>query len=296
LDPRQKQTLDRLRQHLGKLPLLPGVVMELVKLSDADPRYFEKVVALVESDPGYATKLLSLANSAAMTGGRSITRLGEAVARVGLTATAQLVTAASALQVFVPRDEWQRGIWIHSIETAAIARHLGEQDAAHRPVDPDELYLAGLMHDVGRFVLYLEAPDELRLVDEADWATPQELIDSERRLCGFTHAELGYQAGLKWHLPLRITNFIRVHHDHPATVPDPAIAALVDVVRTADWISVVLIKNPAWRALPLEALRALFAARRIRDATFFSDGLLDGLRRVLDESARAQITLGLRDA
>jgi len=65
-------------------------------------------------------------------------------------------------------------------------------------------YLAGLLHDIGRFVLFDQSPEFIRAVDDLAWTTPTELIEAERQICGIDHAELGGRVKLAdwlsiWH-------------------------------------------------------------------------------------------------
>mgnify|MGYP001825886387 CR=1 FL=1 len=71
----------------------------------------------------------------------------------------------------------------------------------------------GLLHDVGRFVMFKEAPNALRAIDEGDWETPEALVAEERSVCGITHGELGAAACEKWRLPEQISYVVEHHHD-----------------------------------------------------------------------------------
>ena len=101
--------------------------------------------------------------------------LGAAVARIGSLHAANLVVALGISRVFIPRDDWERSLWRHALQVALAARALVAH-AQPSGLAPDEAYLVELLHDVGRFVMFQEAPDQLRRVDEGDWDTPEALI------------------------------------------------------------------------------------------------------------------------
>lgn len=88
----------------------------------------------------------------------------------------------------------------------ALARH------ANAGLDPERAYLAGLLHDVGRFILFNIAPASLREVDEAEWQSPMELVAAERAICGMDHAELGAEVCARWSIPSHLVDFVRAHH------------------------------------------------------------------------------------
>jgi len=52
-------------------------------------------------------------------------------------------------------------------------------------VNPEQAYLCGLLHDIGRFVLFDREIDQLNMVESTHWQTPVQLVESERELCFF---------------------------------------------------------------------------------------------------------------
>lgn len=293
MDEQQRRTYESLTQHLHALPLLPNVVVQLLQANSSAENYFEEVTKLIGLDPAFATRILSHGNSAGLAapGSKPLTRLSDALARIGTTDAVNLVLVSSAARVFLPRKEWERAIWRHSLDTAELARHVGAP-LCGGPVDPDEVYLAGLLHDLGRFVLYLEAPESMRDVEETSWGTPQELIDTEMRVCGFDHAQLGYLAATKWQLPERLATVIRYHHASPPSIADGTVRAIITAVRIADWLAVRLAKATDWRALSAAELRELVSTP-LCAPDVWTPALLTAIRTALDRSATHAELLGL---
>jgi HD-like signal output (HDOD) protein len=235
----QLATLKRLEGRIRELPILPAVIISLLVLDPADPGYFDHVVAYVNGDPGFAARLLQYANSAAMAPPKPITTINSALIRVGARGAVELIVAHSAARIFLPRKEWERGLWVHATLVGWMMRSLSPLLAGER-ANPDAAYLFGLLHDIGRFVLYLEAPDDLRAVDETDWDSPEALVQAETEICGFTHAELGYLALRKWSLPDSLALAVRYHHTTP--FPPPGFPAeyvgISGLLHDADWLAV----------------------------------------------------------
>lgn len=201
----------RLEGHIENLPVLPMALSQLLSLDQEDDDYFEKVLTIIESEPNFAARLLIAANSAASAPSNPVTTLANAVARIGSKGATNLVLALSVTRVFIPRDQWERSLWRHGVQVAHAARALATA-AGDQEVNPDEAYTCALLHDIGRFVLFQEAPDRLRMVDEGDWDTPQLLVEQEKEICGITHPELGAMACTKWKLPAPVVAVIRNHH------------------------------------------------------------------------------------
>ncbi len=259
------QIVQRLQQRLDALPLLPVVVLKLLQLDPADGTHFEQVSELIAQDPPFAVRVLTIANSAAMACGhgskKGITTLRDALMRVGAQGAVDIVVCHSATRVFLPRTDWERSLWSHALSVGLLAQRLSRYMGPPR-VDPAFAYLAGLLHDLGRFILYLEAPADLRAVDETEWDTPTALIDAEKAICGLTHTELGFLAAQKWRLPEDLSLVIRSHHAcHPGPPEVPAhLVPLVSLVRAADWLSTILCKRD-WEHLDDRDLGQIVASQ-----------------------------------
>jgi|GEM_PF-1554180 len=223
----------RLERHIDELPVLPMVIARLMSLDRAAPDYFDQVLKLIEGDPNLSARTLASSNSAASAPRTPITTLRGAVTRVGSLTASNLVLALAVTRVFVPRDAWEKSLWRHALQVSVAARSLAvlchDQD-----LSPEEVYAAALLHDVGRFVLFQEAPDQLRRIDEGDWECARELVEFERSICGMTHTELGAMACAKWHLPEVVTAVVRDHHTVPTHPPHGKLEKMTALVRLAD--------------------------------------------------------------
>ena len=291
---RRAETLQVLKDRIRQLPLLPGAIVDLVRLDSSADNYFDRVVTLVSGDPGFATKVLQFANSAASSPPHPILSIREALLRIGAVRAVNLIVGHSAARVFIPREGWERDLWYHATDVAELMRALAPTVRGGR-VDPDTAYLFGLLHDVGRFVLYLDAPAELRAVDETEWGSAQQLIDAERSVMGFTHAELGSLALAKWQLPRDLVVFVR-HHHTPVRGLDsvPAhILAFIPLVQLADWVAITLSRRVGWRELTPAELHDLLAPALSPAVGLSVADLAAIARTALDRSAATREALGL---
>jgi putative nucleotidyltransferase with HDIG domain len=241
----QARTIAGLESRLDHIAVLPAVIARLAGLDLYSPDADEEIISLVRSDPPLALRLMRLANSY-LHGGGEIDTIPEAIQRVGTAGLANVILALSVVEVFVPHTRGQRNLWIHSIQTALAARRL----AALRPelgLGMEECFLAGLLHDIGRFVIFEHRPQDMAKLDEAEVSNPQELVAAELQVCGFDHATLGYEVCRHWNLPERVCQMVRVHHMYGAErrhVPTE-VATLVRLVQEADCLSFGLLRNPA---------------------------------------------------
>ncbi len=233
MEPREQylNVRKRLEERIDELPVLPTIVAKLMMLDTDNVQYFDQVLGLIQVEPNFATRLLSVANSAAGAAVATVLTLRGAINRIGSVNASNLVIAASVARVFVPRDAWEKSLWRHALQVAIASRLLAERSDG--VVRPDEAYTCGLLHDVGRFVMFQEAPAELRRVGEGDWESPETLAEVERSICGLDHAELGAAACTKLRIPDLIRTVVRDHHTQHLRRSTDA-DRLSSIVRVAD--------------------------------------------------------------
>ncbi|MBI1194875.1 MAG: HDOD domain-containing protein [Gammaproteobacteria bacterium] len=287
-----------LSEHLEDLPLLPAVVARMLNFGRDDDDYFEKVLPLAEQDPAFALRIVRLANSTAFKARNQINDLHSAVARIGAYQVAALVTSMAVMQIFVPNEKDARNLWLHSIQVAIIARKLAQKYGIG---NHDVAYLSGLMHDIGRFILFDIASAELRRVDETGWQTPQQLVDAEQQMLGIDHSELGWEICKKWMMPEHVSTIVRRHH-HPNHESlqgvDHATVTMIRLVYLADCFSVLLLTTPDIENMPAEDLAEQIRNRVIKPSEgktpVNTDELLQMVSSVIQESQDHCSALGLR--
>jgi putative nucleotidyltransferase with HDIG domain len=231
---RDRELHDRLERRIDQLPVLPTVVGRLMVLDRDDESFFEQVLDLVESDPTFAARILASANSSASSPRTPVTSVRGSLARLGSTGASNMILAAAVSRVFVPRDDWERSLWRHSLQVAGALRAMSTVADTTLELNGDEAYAAGLLHDIGRFVMFGEAPDSLRQIDEGEWDTPEALLEVERSICGMTHGELGKMACVRWGLPESLGEVVRRHHEPDVDSTAGPAEALLATLHFAD--------------------------------------------------------------
>ncbi len=151
-----------------QLPSLPEIALRIRNALADDTVSSEKIVQLVGSEPVLAARLLQAANCALFhRGSQPISDLRTAITRLGYRMVRNVSISLAAQQVFIGytvrelRPNLER-IWKHSIRVAAVAHQL----AIHHPsIDPDEAFLAGLLHDIGKLYILMRAKDYPQLFE-----------------------------------------------------------------------------------------------------------------------------------
>ena len=217
----------QLIRNIQSLPALPETV-ERVHEAMADPRSsVANVVEIITMDPPIAAKVLSVANSAAYGFPQDIKDLNLAVSLLGLRETYTIVLSAAVVDFLNKLKDFDyRVFWLESMCCAAASRIVAK--AAGRRNMPG-VFTAGLLHDLGRPVLWEAVPDLCRQITSEPLG--DELVQAEERVIGLSHPEAGYELALHWNLPEEIAETIRCHHrpDSASVAPEHvAIIALAE--------------------------------------------------------------------
>ncbi|MFO0681454.1 MAG: HDOD domain-containing protein [Sandaracinus sp.] len=204
----QRMQSDRL-----PLPSLPNVVLKALDLLRNEGVGMARIARIVEADPILVARILRLANSVAIGATTQVTSLDVALARVGERQLRMLLHECAAREVFVSRDpsiaRTFQSIWEHCLAVGTLARELADEPAQMR----EELYLAGLLHDVGKPVvgaLLLETERSL-------WeklGTPCMGGSLWLRIVDDCHAEVGSSVARRWSLPENVAAAIGSGLDH----------------------------------------------------------------------------------
>lgn len=206
-------TLEKLRQ-LRQIPALQSLAQGFLRAAARSDGSIEEIVAAVERDPALCVRVLRMANSAFVNPEQKITDIATAVQMLGLrrvnTLTHALFTLREARSPAGGVD-W-RHLWIHALATAALAEELEQQ--LGRRADP-QLYLAALLHDVGKIVLSTVAPETYRAIMDRAWAGEGRLDALEQDGFGLGHAEAGVVFARQCGLPDEVVAAIG-HHGDPA--------------------------------------------------------------------------------
>jgi len=243
MSPPKTFSSEELESRLRKLPRLPSVIGELIALDPSNDDYTSRVNEIAAREPALAGRLLSVANGAMSAPANQITTLHDALVRLGARRVSTLVTSFAVMQVFVPINKAQRDLWRHAILTA-----VGAQEIAARcswDVAPQLAYVAGLLHDVGSFVLCNEGEPPVSRGEIAEWNTPPSLSATARKNPANDHCTVGWMAARIWNLPLHLSEVMRFHHHHGPF--DDKVSALgrplIRIVQQADCLSYLLIRH-----------------------------------------------------
>ncbi|MBS1796457.1 MAG: HDOD domain-containing protein [Acidobacteria bacterium] len=211
---------DALRTFVAKIPNIPSLphlysalLDELGRPEPSTP----KVAGIIRQDPGMTAKLLQIVNSAFFSLKRRVSDVKEAIDLLGLETIGALTFGLGIISQFeaAPGAEKRLGeLWSHCLEVGARARKIARRYAPSAAADS---FTAGLLHDVGEFLLAVNLPDEFDRVKKMKIEEEMTTMEAEQRVLGATHAEVGaYLLGL-WGLPRQVVEAVAYHHEPERT-------------------------------------------------------------------------------
>jgi putative nucleotidyltransferase with HDIG domain len=256
--------LANISKRISSLPMLPSVVCELMSAKPGDDDFFQKIADIAKFEPSLSARVLRIVNSISASPVSPITDINQALIRAGSDEVLSCITMLSVARVFTPVNDEQKSLWQHSIETAHFAHYLAQSNSALN-IEPSMAYISGLLHDLGRFVLFNLSSKSIDFIAAKDWETPAELTEVEMQYLGFTHTQVGYLAAIRWQLPKLISKVIKHHHNYNQLKGlglSGDTKKLVYVVQLADYLSMYFMNNADWKDLDEAALvESLFTER-----------------------------------
>jgi HD-like signal output (HDOD) protein len=213
------------------LPQIVSTVLKIADDPDASARAMERVV---ERDSAITAKILKVANSP-FYGLQQVPSIGRAISVLGLNNVRSLVINVAYQQMISGRVHSKLfdklSFWQHSLGVATACRILAK---IKMPLKAEELYGAGIMHDVGMLVLARYSPEEF---DSAISISNEKRIPlhlAETQVFGFDHCVVGGLLAEQWRLSPILYSAIRHHHN---VFQEPDQQETTSIVAAADWIA-----------------------------------------------------------
>ncbi len=247
---------------IGRLPAMPKISAALREASERGDASVKEIARLIGSDPAIAARVLQVVNSAFFRLPKRITRLEAAVSYLGF---ATIRNIALSIEVF---SSWKRSLRIRQLEPDALLLQAQRMAAVARALTRgspicDDAMLAGLLHNIGYWILVEERPQEM--LDALTMAQSRgiALHEAEREVLGATYAEIGaYLLGL-WGLPYTVIEAVALQTRPADTSPGEFdVRAALMLARTlVDELSLRASSSaPMWDESALEASLQLVKA------------------------------------
>ena len=206
-------SVEHMVEDVSTIHSLPMFYTQLSEAIDHPRSSIGDIAKIISEDQGLTARILKLANSPLFGYFSTIDTITQAVTIIGVLQVRDLALALSVMDVFsgIPEDLVNmEQFWKHSIATGLASRVLA---TSQREANLERFFVAGILHDIGRLVMYVRVPDMCLELLEQCRATGTLLHRAEKEMFSFDHADVGSALLKRWKIPPRVAEPVGAHHD-----------------------------------------------------------------------------------
>ena len=210
-------------ESISTLPTVPAVLKKLSAVIEKPKITVVEISSFISSDPALTSKVLKMVNSAIYGFPGRIASVSHATMLLGLNVIKGLLLGVS---VFELMQKTMNGLYEHSLACAIASRVIAQKKELK---EPEEVSVAGLLHDIGKVILLLEfsEPYESAMNEAREKNLP--IFEAEKNRFDATHADVGGWLAEKWRFPRNLIEVIQFHHRPALAKNAPLETAIVHV-------------------------------------------------------------------
>lgn len=218
----------KLIEQSPQISSLPTIFYQINAAVEDPECSFVEIGEIINGDPSLAARLLRIVNSSFFGFPSKIETISHAVTIVGMAQLHDLALATTVVNQFkgIPKNLINmEKFWLHSVATGLAARIIA---VYRREPNADRFYLMGMLHDLGRLVLFLNIPDQMQNVMSV-YEEEGLLHEVENKIIGADHANVVGMLLEMWKLPEMLQEAVAHHHTPAQAAHYPTAAAIVHV-------------------------------------------------------------------
>ena len=220
-----------LSHSIEQLAPLPGTASHFIEAIVEGTSSLDELLGELRDMTALHDRVLELCNSATYELPRKTDDISHAVAYIGARTVIRIAVCEILSPYFSGTEVGGSRLalkeaWRHSVASGLAAQALAERAGV---IEPDCAFVAGACHNLGRLVQIPRASTRIDALRQASAQPGRDILEIEREVLGFDHAEIGERLARHWNLPLRIRTAIRHHHHPELARSDEGLSALVHV-------------------------------------------------------------------
>lgn len=205
--------IDKVLRSIEHVPAFPTTVIKVSEMLRDDDYSVAEVVNLIKHDPAIATNILKMSNSAYLSPRQKIGTVRDAVVYLGRNNLIRVIQTAGISRFFGKANKGYAvtatELWEHSVASALFSQMLSRKIMKR---EDEKLYLAALLHDVGKIVLGEFVHESFERILELVAGRGYSFLEAEDEVIGINHAELGGRMAARWNFPREIVDALSYHH------------------------------------------------------------------------------------
>jgi len=209
---RSNQLFDRIETSRN-LPSLPHILLRLIEVCSREESTIKDMSQIINKDSSLCAKVMKLINSAYYMLPNRVTNIDQALILLGTDAIKNIAISASVYQAFSKAKDHSlfnlKRFWTHSLMCATLAKQIAKKTLY---TCPDEAFLSGLLHDIGKPVLWVNFTKEYTGILQSSKDQLDLILEGEAQL-GATHCEVGAWLIDRWNLQSFMADAVLYHHE-----------------------------------------------------------------------------------
>jgi signal transduction histidine kinase/HD-like signal output (HDOD) protein len=235
MKPHLAPLFDRIKTSKN-LPTLPHILLKLIDACNNPGSTIQEISQIIDKDSSLSARVMKMVNSAYFSLPVRVTGVEQALRMLGTEAVKNIAVSAAVSRVFGATkgdDVFKLKLfWYHCLLCGTLAELIAKKTAYG---SPDEAFLSGLLHDIGKLVLWVNFPRDYTEVLLSSEDKEAQLLAEQQRL-GVTHSEVGAWMIGRWHLQSFMADAVLFHHEPTEKIADAL--PLVKIVFLANLLSI----------------------------------------------------------
>lgn len=222
-------------KQIDSFPSLPSTAIRVLEITGNPESSAHELMQAILPDQSMCVTILKIANSAFFGRPRKVCSIEEAVVVLGFQEIRDIILTQAVFNSFRQFRNTNKqdidALWLHSLTCGLAAKIIATHTTGY---SPSQLFIAGLIHDIGKLTLLISFPNNYSPVPEVSEQLPLSLSSEEEEKFGISHDNIGMRLLNRWLFPDQLCASIGYHH-HPDSAPDNAAFPLI--VQMADILS-----------------------------------------------------------
>ena len=257
----EKRDVKKVVDQLEKLPSLPVVVSKIISVVDSPNVNAADINKIISTDQALTAKVLRLVNSAFYGFPGRISTVTQAIVILGLNTIKSVAMSATVFDMVQP--ERSGGInrqiyWQESILCGVLAKHITKQSGHDKP---EEGFVAGVMHDIGRVILDQFFPEDYIRVMNFVREKNADITAAEQFVFGLDHTQVGVWLSKKWNLPSQLAEPIAFYREPEKAQEAKKVTMAVHIAErmVAGGMNLqnIMVRSDYWTACRMDRLESL---------------------------------------
>ncbi len=195
---------------------MPSVIVKVLNVMKKPTVSMKELGDLVMYDQSLTIKILALVNSAYYGFSQQISSISIALSLLGMVKVKNIIVAVAMKPMMT--NSGDKELWKHSIRVAAGCEYIAKLT---KIMDPDEAFIAGFVHDIGKIVLHMSNPKIYTRINQLVYEGA-DILETERKFFDSDHVKTGSLLAKRWQLPILLANIVSYHHNpNLSSIPVP---------------------------------------------------------------------------